>query len=142
LTGEVTLARPARHFHRNGQLRFLFESVRPPEREALALRASLYSVQAGQAERLAVDDEGGTTITNSKTRFVAPVMASMALAASLHHETDYDEDGPGLETHYGGGGGSSVLGGFFGMGLLGAGLSHLSHPVTVGLAVVGVARTT
>jgi hypothetical protein len=140
LAGEVTFARPAGHFHRNGQLRFLFESVRPPEGDALALRASLYSVQAGQDQRLAVDDEGGTTITDSKTRFVAPVMASMALAASLHHETDYDTDGLGPETQYGSGG-SGALGGFFGMGLLGAGISQLSRPVTVGLAVVGVART-
>jgi len=141
LTGEVTFARPARHFHRSGQLRFLFESVRPPERDALALRASLYSVQAGRDEHLAVDDEGGTTITSSKTRFVAPALASIALAASLHHETDYDADGLGPETRYGGGG-STALGGFFGLGLLGAGISQLSRPVTVALAVVGVARST
>src|SRR6202051_4405644 len=30
LSGEVTLARPARRFHRNGKLRFLFESVQVP----------------------------------------------------------------------------------------------------------------
>ncbi len=139
LDGEVTFARAAGHFHRNGQLRFLFESVRPPEGDPLALRASLYSVQAGRG--LAVDDEGGTTVTNSKTRFVAPALATLALAASLHHETDYDADDLGAETQYGGGGGGGALGGFFGFGLLGAGVSQLSRPVTVGLAVVGVART-
>jgi hypothetical protein len=140
LTGEVTFARPAGHFHRNGQLRFLFESVRPPERDALALRASLYSVQSGREQGVAVDDEGGTTITNSKTRFVAPALASLALAATMRSRLDYDTDGLGPERAYGSGG-SSTLGGFFGFGLLGAGISQLSRPVTVGLAVVGVART-
>src|SRR5262249_40590838 len=37
LTGEVTFARPARRFHRNGQLRFLFERVEPPDRESAPL---------------------------------------------------------------------------------------------------------
>src|SRR4029453_17646205 len=48
LSGEVTFATAAGRFHRNGQLRFLFESVQAPEREAEARRASLHSVPVGR----------------------------------------------------------------------------------------------
>jgi hypothetical protein len=40
-----------------------------------------------------------------------------------------------------GGGASSGLGGFFGLGLLGVGLSQISRPVGLTLAVVGAVRT-
>ena len=41
----------------------------------------------------------------------------------------------------GGGFGSRGVGGFLGLGLLGVGLSQISRPVGVTLAVVGVVRT-
>ena len=65
LTGQVTFVKRARHFRRNGQLRFLFDTVHVRGRDSAALLASLYSVEAGRAERLAVDEEGGTKVTNS-----------------------------------------------------------------------------
>ena len=37
LTGEVTFVRRARRFHRNGQLRFLFERVEPPNQNSAPL---------------------------------------------------------------------------------------------------------
>ena len=45
LSGEVTLARGARRFHRNGQIRFLFERVELPEAPPSDLLASLYTVE-------------------------------------------------------------------------------------------------
>lgn len=140
LAGEVTFAKPAARFHRNGQLRFLFETVQVPEESPESLRASLYSVQVANNERLAVDEEGGTTITNSKKRFVAPALAGLAFAVTMHRHLDYDTDGLGPEAAYGSAE-SQAVGGFVGVGLLGAGLSQLSRPVAVGLGVLGVART-
>jgi hypothetical protein len=140
LAGEVTFAKPAARFHRNGQLRFLFETVQVPEESPGNLRASLYSVQVASNERLAVDEEGGTTITNSKKRFVAPALAGLAFALTMHRHLENDADGGGPEAAYGSGG-SEGVGGFFGLGLLGAGLSQLSRPVAVGLGVLGLART-
>jgi hypothetical protein len=46
LDGEVTFARAARRLHRNGQLRFLFEAVKAPQREPETLLASLHSLQS------------------------------------------------------------------------------------------------
>lgn len=140
LSGEVTFAKGARRFHRNGQLRFLFESVKVPEQAEESLRASLYSVQVGGGERLLLDDEGGATILGSKKRFVAPALGSVALAATLHSGLDYNTDGLGPETQYGMFE-SQAVGGFLGFGLVGAGLSKLSHPVAIGLGAVGLARS-
>jgi hypothetical protein len=139
LSGEVTFAKSARRFHRNGQLRFLFESVKVPEQAEESLRASLYSVQAGRGERLALDEEGGATIVASNKRFIAPALGAVALAATLHSGLDYNTDGLGPEVSHGLFG-SGALGGFLGFGLAGAGLSQLSHPMAVGLGAVGLAR--
>jgi hypothetical protein len=146
LTGEVTVARPARRFHRNGQLRFLFDSVETPQREATTLKASLHSVDASADDHLAVDEEGGARATDSKTRFVAPALALMALAgASDGHEHQLDQDDAGFGTgalrQGGGNPGSQLLGGFLGFGLIGAGVARLSHPLGIAFAAVGVART-
>ena len=100
LAGQVTFVKPARHFRRNGQLRFLFDTVHAPGRDSKALLASLYSVEAGRAERLAVDEEGGTTVTNSPARFIAPAIGTLALVGLSHGRLDYDTDGAGPEMQY------------------------------------------
>ena len=140
MTGEVTFARPARHFHRNGQLRVLFEAIQLPDHDPKQLRASLHSVEAARDARVAVDEEGGATIANSNARFAAPVLASLALAASLHRSWDYDTDGAGPEVQYGSTASHSA-GGFFGLSLLGVGVAQAGRPAALALAIVGVART-
>ena len=144
LSGEVTFAKPARRLRRNGQLRFLFASMRAPETESEALRASLYSVEASRSARLAIDDEGGAIVSNPGTRFVAPALAAVAVAASFLQEPVTEpgqiEPGvlPGAMEANGVGAGAA---GFSGLGLLGLGLSQISRPVAVGLGFVGLARS-
>ncbi len=140
LAGEVTLAKPARRFHRSGQLRFLFESVQAPDREAETMPASVRSVQSARDQRLALDDEGGASAVESKTRFVAPALSALSFAASMNAHLDYDTDGLGPETQYGTVGTRGVAG-FFGWGLVGAILSQISHPVAVAFGVLGIVRT-
>jgi hypothetical protein len=140
LKGEVTFARKARWLKRNGQLRFLFETVQAPERRPETLQASLRSIQADRDQRIALDEEGGAAVVSSRTRFIAPALASLALAGTLNQHLDYDTDGLGPETQYGSFGSVSV-GGFFGWSLMGVLLSQLSHPAAVAFAVIGVART-
>ena len=62
LTGEVTFAKPAQRFHRNGQLRFLFERVQVPNQPSAPLLGALHSVDASDDDHVAVDDEGGATL--------------------------------------------------------------------------------
>jgi hypothetical protein len=141
LTGLVTFVKRARHFRRNGQLRFLFDSVHVPGRESMTLLASLYSVEAGRAERLAVDDEGGSTITNSPARFIAPAVGALALVGLSQGRLDYDTDGAGPEMQYGGPLSGSVAG-LVGASITGVLMSSLGHPAAVALGVIGVVRTT
>jgi hypothetical protein len=138
LDGEVTFARPARHLRRNGQLRFLFETVRLPGEDPEAMKASLQGAELGRGQRVAIDEEGGATVTNSKARFVLPAIALFSLRSSLESE--------GAEAgEAGAGGGSDILaqgpGGFVGLSLLGVGLSQISRPVAAGLGIVGFVRS-
>lgn len=140
LRGEVTLATPARKLHRNGQLRFLFEQVQPPASEAAPLLASLQSVHASADDRVAIDEEGGATLTNSKTRFIAPTLAILALRANLDQHDHLDPDGDGHMVH-GNAPGALGVGGFIGAGIVGIPLSFVWRPVGVALSAVGAART-
>jgi len=147
LEGEVTFAKPARSWHRNGQLRFLVERAQPPAEDPAPLLASLYSVDVSQADGVALDDEGGARVTNSKTRFVAPALAILALQGSRGHEHHKDSDGDPYDlgtapAPVSGNFGSQSLGGFFGFGLVGVGLSLASRPVGVAFAAVGAVRIT
>jgi hypothetical protein len=140
IEGEVTFSRGARHLRRNGQLRFLFETVRLPGEDPEAMKASLQGAELGRGQRVAIDEEGGATVTNSKARFVLPAVALLSLRSSLESEApDPGEVG-------GGGGGSDILsqgpGGFLAWSLLGVGLSQISKPVAAVFGVVGVVRST
>jgi hypothetical protein len=143
LTGEVTLAKQAQHWRRNGKLRVLFASVQPPAQTARPLLASLYSVDAGAGDGVAVDEEGGTTIANSKTRFIPPALAVLAVRGSIHQEHELDDDDPGRPVHMVSqqNPGAMAVGGFFGLGVVGAIVGPMYRPLAIALSVSGAART-
>ena len=142
LTGEVTFATPARSLHRNGQLRFLFERVQPPVGDQAPLLASLQAVHASADDQLAIDEEGGAKPTNSKTRFIAPTLAILALRANLDQHDHLDPDGDGHVIHEGSPGALSV-GGFTGLGLAGIPLEHDRRDRSASRSrSIGAARTT
>jgi type IV secretory pathway VirB10-like protein len=143
LTGEVTFATPARRFHRNGRLRFLFERVQVPNQQPAPLLGALHAIDAGGDDRVAVDDEGGATLENSKTRFIAPALSLLSLHASIErdgHSFD-DPDGDGSIKTAGSGAGSRAFGGFIGMGVIGSAVSQITRPVGIAIGVYGAVRT-
>jgi hypothetical protein len=142
LRGDVTFVKPAARFHRNGQLRFLFETVQPPDEAAAPLLASLYSVRTSDDAHVTVDDEGGAAASSPKTRFIAPAIALLAVTGMAHHG---HHDVGGVETTsattvQSGNYASRGLGGFFGWGALGVGLSQVSRPAAIVVGVVGASR--
>jgi type IV secretory pathway VirB10-like protein len=143
LTGEVTFAAPARRFHRNGQLRFLFERVQVPNQPAAPLLGALHAIDASHDDHVAVDDEGGATLENSKTRFIAPALSLLSLHGSLEGDGHRfaDPDGDGSIKTAGSGAGSRGVGGFIGMGLIGAAVSQITRPVGIAMGVYGAVRT-
>jgi hypothetical protein len=142
LKGEVTFAKTARRFRRNGQLRFLFESIQPPAQTSRALLASLYSVEAGADDHLAVDDEGGAKITNPKSRFIPPALALLALHANSDPEQRrFDNDADDTQKVISGNAGTRGVGGFFGWGLIGTAVSQISARAAIVVGAIGVART-
>jgi hypothetical protein len=126
--------------HRNGELRFLFERIHRDADTTAPLLASLESVEASADDHLALDEEGGARMTNSKTRFIMPALAVLALRGGLHHEDHLDPDGDGHIIHSSNPGALGT-GGFFGLGILGVGLSQIARPVGIALSVVGAGRT-
>jgi hypothetical protein len=143
LTGKVTFVRKARFWRRNGQVRFLFESVHAPGHNGSPMLASLYSVRVSENDHLVVDEEGGARTTNSNTRFIEPALALLSLRALTHREPrgidgDADDSLPGTTA---GGPGVAGVGGFIGFGLAGTALSMVSHPFALVFTSVGAART-
>jgi len=126
--------------HRNGQLRFLVERIHRSSGESSSLLASLSAVEVRGDASVTIDDEGGTTVKNPKTRFIAPALAVLALRANLDEHEHLDPDGDGHIIRSGSPG-ARTTGGFFGLGLLGIGLSQISRPVGVALSIVGASRT-
>ena len=149
LTGEVTFTRPARWLHRNGQLRFLFERVEPPDQESAPLLASLHAIDVSGDDHVALDEEGGAAVKNSNSRFVAPALAILAMRASAEQG-----EGRGFETGTanvsaratsasagGGNFAARAVGGAIGFGLIGVGLSQVSRPLGVAFGIAGAARS-
>jgi hypothetical protein len=130
LTGEVTKARPARHFRHNGQLRFLILSVARPSNSEQALLASLHSVDATSTDSLEIDSEGGAAMTNPKPRFVAPALSVLSLLGSVNQHTE-GADEPGDVATLQNNTGAQTTGGFIGFGLIGAAIGWVSRPAAI-----------
>ena len=147
LTGEVTFATPARRFHRNGQLRFLFEQVELPTSGTAPLLASLHAADVDGDAAIALDDEGGAAVKNSKTRFVEPAIALLALRSSFDRgEGGGFEGAPGnvrttSVSSRAGGGFARGIGGLIGFGAIGFVVGRVSQPAGIALGLLGTART-
>ncbi|MGH9422628.1 MAG: hypothetical protein ACRD3J_21815 [Thermoanaerobaculia bacterium] len=149
LTGEVTFAAPARRFHRNGQLRFLFEQVELPTAGVAPMLASLHAADVSGDDAIALDDEGGAAVKNSKARFIEPTIALLALNGAFDHGEGGGFDG-GVTggsvrttsvTGRAGGGFARGVGGLIGFGAIGFVVGRLSSPVGIALGVAGAARS-
>ncbi len=141
--GKITLARPARMFHRGGKLRFAIEDFQLPpeaaERAALPAaptptRAQLAAMETTPTAAMKVDEEGTATATESKTRLIRPIIAGLIAAKSLDNDA-------GRQTATGSGPNNAPargLAGFSGFGLLGWAASKGPHPVSAALGFYGL----
>lgn len=144
LDGKVTLARPARTFHRGGQLRFAIENFELPfEQSAQAAVVSTGRPEPAQAQLAAVeadpgavkvDREGTAKATESKTRLLRPVIAALVAAHSMDNDIGQQKvSGTGTANPSG-----RALGGFSGFGLLGIAAAQGPHQIAIGISFYGL----
>ena len=145
LTGTVSTARPARYFHRNGQLRFAFQEVALPqeiteiqnrlsaqaaqvnsENSGKRIHAGISGLTVRRGSHIGVDDEGVPRVEESKTRFLGPALSVALVAAASSQEEEHGtvENRAGAQT----------AAGAMGFGLVGAIVGRTSH---IGALVVG-----
>ncbi len=139
--GKVTLARPARMFHRGGQLRFTFDQVQPPGFLSAARAPKVERIQAQLAGAepgagpVTVDAEGTAKATESKTRFLRPIVAAIAAAQSGDNDEGKAGSSGGGTANYAG----RSLGGFSGFGLLGTAVAQGPQEIGMALGYYGLA---
>ena len=144
VSGSVIVAHQAKWFHRGGQLRFSFQNVVLPAgftlpgdgerpRPAIHTRATLDAAESGGKTAIKVDDEGGVKAVEPKTRFIAPALAVLVAMKSM------DNDRERVGSSEGGNTGGRTLGGFSGLGLLGAVSAQASKTVGSVLGIYGMA---
>lgn len=160
LKGTVVEAKHARSFHRAGSLRFRFsdmelpaevaqlEAAGAPAQVELAARpaqqtlkfrtqADLAAAESTGKTPLKVDGEGGVQAKESKARFLAAAAAVMVTRRSGDLDPVRNQSGQvvGQSQNVGG----RTIGGGFGFGLLGAGISQSSRYVGAAFGYYGLA---
>src|SRR5581483_11978219 len=163
LEGTVVTARRARWFHRAGRLRFNFKEIELPEevvrlqesapvetapvadsaarpaQKSLKIRteANLQAAESTGKTPLKVDSEGGVQAKESKTRFLAAAAAVMVARSAGDNDPirNANHQVIGQSQNVGG----RTIGGGFGFGLLGMGISQSSRWVGTAFGYYGMA---
>lgn len=130
LFGDVVEAQPARRFHRNGKVLFVFRQISPPAGCARGIQGYLEGVDADFDAHLALDSEGATRAASPKTRFIFPAIAVAVVGLSFHQ--DYNAHGvPDQDV------GGRAESGAVGLGLIGTLLAQAARPLASGIAITG-----
>lgn len=142
LEGNVVQVRTARYLHRNGQLRFVIRKMELPSGIRHRVNASVEGLEVSRGKNLALDSEGGASVTQSKMRYLTTGL-SIAIAGTAtagesdHHMGDLNGATGSADASTTGLAGASGyrLVGF----ALGAGLP--SRPLGIALGIYGAARS-
>lgn len=126
LKGEVVQVRPARYWQRNGQLRFVFHDVVMRDGLVEKVETMVQGIQAGSADQMHLDSEGGAAPNTPKTRYLWTAV-SVALAVAAH------DDDP-INRAAGGAGGFKLVG-------IVIGATVHSHPLALAMGAFGASRS-
>jgi hypothetical protein len=152
LIGNVSAAQPARHFHRNGQLRFSFQQVALPdevielqnrltahaaqvnaENARRKIHAGISGLSVRRGSHIGLDEEGVPRVEESKTRFLGPALSVALVAAANSQEQEHGR----VENQTG----AQTSAGAFGFALVGAVVGRTSHVGALALGSLGAARS-
>jgi hypothetical protein len=130
LKGSVIQVAPAQRLHRNGQLRFVFHDLILPDGVQDKVNATLEGVQAGKADDLKLDSEGGAEAQTPKTRYLQTGIAIGLAALS----SAGDGDGDIGNRAAGGAGGFKLIG-------IAVGMTVRSQPLGMAMGAFGASRS-
>jgi hypothetical protein len=130
LKGTVIQVVPAQKLHRNGQLRFVFHDLVLPAGIQDKVNATLEGVQAGKADNLKLDSEGGAEARSPKTRYLETGISIGLAALSASGDGDADVGNRAA----GGAGGFKLIG-------LAMGLTIHSQPLGIAMGTFGASRS-
>jgi hypothetical protein len=125
LVGEITQAKRAKSFGRQGRLRFRFRELRLPSGFSQPVEGSLAGVDANRSDNLQVDPEGGIAPA-AQNRVVAPLLLAFLAGRA------FDDDGS-LAVH------SAVASNGFGLVGRIVGIAASSRNVAAGIGFYGAA---
>lgn len=130
LKGTVLQAQPARRMARNGELRIVFHELVPPDGVAQKVDASLEGLEAGQADHVHLDSEGGARATSPATGLLSVGVSVGLGATSFVGDTLADAD-------------SRAAGGATGFKLVGivVGVAVRSQPLGMAMGAYGAAQS-
>lgn len=137
LVGEVLEARPARKFHRNGDLRVAFNRLETPQGAMEPMEGSLEGVEVDRAASMKLDEEGGAHATDSKKRYLSTGFSVLMAAAVSHPDTEHGT------TDASGDAGVHAGAGVSGYGISGSliTLAARSQPVSLAFAAYGASMS-
>jgi hypothetical protein len=130
LKGTVLQVRPARSWHRNGQLRITFRELVLPDGAVQRVETSLEGIQSGEADNAKLDTEGGAKASDSKTRYISTGMSVGLALIGSGGERDVGNAGPAA------GGATSFK--LIGIAL---GLAVRSHSLAIVMSAYGGGRS-
>ena len=88
LIGQVVEAKHARHLHRNGELRVIFEHLEVPGGDLQRVQGSLEGIEVDRSAHLKLDEEGGAHATDSKMRYLSTSVALLMAAVAAHPDAE------------------------------------------------------
>ncbi len=130
LAGDIVDARPARRFHRNGKVHFVFRRIQLPAGTVQGVQGYLEAADADFDAHLALDSEGAARASSPRSRFLFPALAVAAAGLSLHQ--DYNSEGVADQDIAG-----RAESGAVGLGVIGTVLAQTSRTVASGIAFTG-----
>lgn len=130
LKGSVVQVEPARHMHRNGQIRLVFHELVPPDGATQEVAASFEGVQSAAGDHVKLDSEGGAQATSPKTRYLQTgfELGLAALSASGDGDADVSNKAAG------GAGGFKIVG-------IVLGIAARSQPFGIAMGAFGASRS-
>jgi hypothetical protein len=126
LKGSVVQVEPARNLKHNGQLRFVFHDLVLPNGLDQKVDAILQGIQAGKADAVELDTEGGAQASTPKTRYLSTGV-SVALATAAHENDPFNRA-------EGGAGGFKLVG-------IAMGLAFRSQSLGLAMGAVGASKS-